>query len=104
MAGVGGLPEMSRDIEITITITQQGAADALAALEKADKSAAHAKRLKARLISYHGTGDAMLDALRGAVIPYALVNPGGHAERILRKRDMLTEEITRGYDFRTGSN
>jgi hypothetical protein len=64
---------MSRDTEITIT--QQGTVDALAALEKADKSAAYAKQLKARLVSYHGPGDAMLDALLGAVIPYALVNP-----------------------------
>jgi hypothetical protein len=64
---------MSRDTEITIT--QQGTVDALAALEKADKSAAYAKQLKARLVSYHGPGDAMLDALLGAVIPYAPVNP-----------------------------
>jgi hypothetical protein len=84
------LSEMSRDVEITIT--QQGTDDALAALDKADKSAAYAKRLKARLVSCHGTGDAMLDALRGAVIPYALVNPGAHVERILRKLDMLTPE------------
>jgi hypothetical protein len=61
---------MSRDIEIT----KQGTANALTALEKADKSAAYAKRLKARLVSYHGTGDAMLNALRVAIIPYALVN------------------------------
>jgi hypothetical protein len=91
--------------EITIKITEQGGNDALAALSKADKSAAYAKRLKARLVNYRsGTGDAMLDALRGAVIPHALVNPGGHVERILRKRGFLTPELTSGYDFRTGSH
>jgi hypothetical protein len=91
--------------EITIRITEQGSNDALSALSKADRSARYAKWLKARLVSYRGgTGDAMLDALRGSLIPFALVNPGGHIERILRKRGFLTPELTSGYDFRTGSH
>jgi hypothetical protein len=91
--------------EITIKITEQGSNDALAALLKTDKSAPYAKRLKARLVNYRGgTGDEMLDALRGSAIPYALVNPGGHIERILRKRGFLTPKLTSGYDFSEGSH
>jgi hypothetical protein len=79
--------------EITVKITEQGSKDALASLSKADKSERYAKWLKAQLVAYHHPArNPTLDALR-VLIAFALVNPGGHIERILRKRGFMTPEL-----------
>jgi hypothetical protein len=45
-----------------------------------------------------------IEALMGSVIPFAIENPGGHVERVLRKRGFLIPEIVARFNFKEGSN
>jgi hypothetical protein len=45
-----------------------------------------------------------IEALVGGILPFAIENPGGNIERVLRKRGFLAPEIVERFHFKEGSN
>ena len=95
------------DVETdTITITQEMDEEAFVHLEKADKSKKYAKQLKAHIEKQMQLdhADNLCHTIRGSLIPYALLQPGGRVERLLRKCGLLEPKFLEGYDFSQGSH
>ena len=105
---------MSKKMEIVErTLTEDAMEDALSLVTAMDKSEEQAAIAMQCLISFkngdktvfHAKRDRdAIEALIGGVIPFALTNPGGRVEHILRKRGFLEPEMIKEYDFKTGSN
>jgi hypothetical protein len=84
------LPQMMKITDIFVT--EHGMNDALAALDKADKSARYAKFLKVKILDF-AQRDPMIDALR-SLVAYARAHPAGHIHSIMTKRGFLDVGLT----------